>query len=91
MINYCLGYTRDGRPCKDPETIKQRLIGANLIIFTQDFDLTPYDFKKPVKPKVTIIISKLINNLNINNSILLKLINNIIIEKLPIKPPNKYL
>ena len=54
MINYCLGYTRDGRPCKDPETIKQRLIGANLIIFTQDFDLTPYDFKKPVKPKVTI-------------------------------------
>ena len=54
MINYCFGYTRDGRPCKDPETIKQRLIGANLIIFTQDFDLTPYDFKKPVKPKVTI-------------------------------------
>ena len=41
-------------PCKDEEEIRNSLNRKNLIVFSENFDLTPYDYEKPVKEKLTI-------------------------------------
>ena len=53
-INKCHHQTRDHRPCKNDTEIKNALDKKNLIIFSEDFDLTPYNYEKPVKEKLTI-------------------------------------
>ena len=53
-IKKCVNKTRDGRPCKNETEIYNALNGKNLIIFSEDFDLTPNDYEKPVKEKFTV-------------------------------------
>ena len=53
-INKCHNQTRDHRPCKNDTEIKNALNRQNLIIFSEDFDLTPNDYEKPVKEKLTV-------------------------------------
>lgn len=53
-IKKCKGHTKNGVPCKSDTEIKNRLNRKNLIIFSEDFDLTPNDYEKPVKEKFTI-------------------------------------
>lgn len=53
-IKKCKGKTRNGVPCKNDTEIHNSLNRKNLIIFSEDFDLTPNDYEKPVKEKFTI-------------------------------------
>jgi len=53
-INKCNNKTSDNRPCKNDTEIKNALNRQNLIIFSEDFDLTPNDYEKPVKEKLTV-------------------------------------
>ena len=53
-INKCNGKTKNNLPCLDEEEINRRLNGKNLIIFSEDFELTPYNYEKPVKEKLTV-------------------------------------
>ena len=54
QINKCTGKTRLNEPCKDPQTIKDNLDNHFLLIFSEDFDITPYDFEYPVKEKLNV-------------------------------------
>ena len=53
-INKCQEKTKNNLPCLDDSEINNRLDGKLLIIFSEDFELTPYDYKKPVKEKLTV-------------------------------------
>ena len=53
-INKCQEKTKNNLPCLDDSEINNRLDGKFLIIFSEDFELTPYDYKKPVKEKLTV-------------------------------------
>jgi len=53
-INKCQEKTRNNLPCLDDSEINNRLDGKFLIIFSEDFELTPYDYEKPVKEKLTV-------------------------------------
>ena len=52
-IKKCVSETKDHRPCKSETEINNALNKRDLIIFTEDFDLTPNDYKRPVKEKIT--------------------------------------
>ena len=52
-LKRCVGQTSDGRPCKNDTEIDNALNRRNLIIFSEDFDLTPNNYEKPVKEKFT--------------------------------------
>ena len=54
QINKCMGKTRFNEPCKDPQIIKDKLDNHFLLIFSEDFDITPYDFDHPVKEKLNV-------------------------------------
>ena len=53
-INKCQEKTKNNLPCLDDSEINNRLDGKFLIIFSEDFELTPYDYEKPVKEKLTV-------------------------------------
>ena len=53
-INRCHEKTKNNLPCLEDNEINQRLIGKSIIIFSEDFELTPYDYEKPVKEKLTV-------------------------------------
>ena len=56
MINIkkCNGTSPSGLPCRNDSEIMQNLNRKNLLLFSEDFDLTPYNYEKPVKEKFTI-------------------------------------
>ena len=54
QINKCFGKTRLNEPCKDPQTIENSIDNHMLLIFSEDFDITPYDFEHPVKEKLNV-------------------------------------
>ena len=49
FINRCTDPSPKGIDCKAPETIESALNNQNLFIFSEDFDITPYDYEHPVK------------------------------------------
>jgi len=53
-IKRCKIKDKYGNPCKDDTIIDSALNGKNLIIFSEDFELVPYNYKKPVKEKFTV-------------------------------------
>ena len=53
-INRCLGKSPKGLDCKDLKTVNDNLQDHNLLIFSEDFDITPYDYEHPVKEKLNI-------------------------------------
>ena len=53
-INKCSGKTKNNLPCLEDDLIDRTLNGKNLIIFSEDFELTPYNYEKPVKEKLTV-------------------------------------
>ena len=53
-IKKCVGKTKNGVPCKNETEIYNNLNRKNIIIFSEDFDLTPFDYEKPVKEKFTV-------------------------------------
>ena len=54
FINRCTDPSPKGIVCKDPETIESALNNQNLFIFSEDFDITPYDYEHPVKEKLNV-------------------------------------
>ena len=54
VINKCNITTEDGRICESISDIENKLQGRNLMVVSQDFDITPYDFEHPVKEKLNI-------------------------------------
>ena len=53
-IRKCVGQSPNGKPCKNETEINNGLNRKNLLFFSEDFDLTPYNYEKPVKEKLTI-------------------------------------
>ena len=53
-INKCTADNNGGYPCKSDEEIYSKLNNQNLLIMSQDYDITPFDFENPVKPKLNI-------------------------------------
>ena len=53
-IKKCVGKTKNGVPCKNETEIYNSLNRKNIIIFSEDFDLTPNDYERPVKEKFTV-------------------------------------
>ena len=53
-VNKCYEKTKNNIPCLNESEINGRLNGKNLIIFSEDYELTPYDYEKPVKEKLTV-------------------------------------
>ena len=53
-IRKCVGQSPNGKPCKNETEINNGLNRKNLLLFSEDFDLTPYNYEKPVKEKLTI-------------------------------------
>ena len=53
-IKKCVGQTSDGKVCQNETEINNKLNRKNLLLFSEDFDLTPYNYEKPVKEKLTI-------------------------------------
>ena len=53
-INRCLGKSPKGLDCKDLKTVNDNLQDHNLLIFSEDFDITPYDYERPVKEKLNV-------------------------------------
>ena len=53
-INRCLGKSPKGLDCKDLNTVNDNLQDHNLLIFSEDFDITPYDYEHPVKEKLNV-------------------------------------
>ena len=53
-INRCIGQTKKNEPCLNDTEIDLRLNGKNLIVFSEDHELTPYDYDKPTKEKLTV-------------------------------------
>ena len=53
-IKKCKGISPSGLPCKNESVIINSLNRKNLLLFSEDFDLTPYNYQKPVKEKLTI-------------------------------------
>ena len=53
-IRKCVGQSPNGKPCKNETEINNSLNRKNLLFFSEDFDLTPYNYEKPVKEKLTI-------------------------------------
>ena len=54
FINRCTNPSPKGIVCKNPETIESALHNQNLFIFSEDFDITPYDYEHPVKEKLNV-------------------------------------
>ena len=54
FINRCTEPAPKGIVCKDSETIENSLNNQNLYIFSEDFDITPYDYEHPVKEKLNV-------------------------------------
>ena len=54
FINRCTDPSPKGIVCKDQETIESALNNQNLFIFSEDFDITPYDYEHPVKEKLNV-------------------------------------
>ena len=54
FINRCTESSPKGIVCKDSETIENSLNNQNLYIFSEDFDITPYDYEHPVKEKLNV-------------------------------------
>ena len=54
VINKCNITTADGRTCESISDIENKLQGKYLMVVSQDFDITPYDFERPVKEKLNI-------------------------------------
>ena len=54
FINRCTDPSPKGIVCKDPNTIESALNNQNLYIFSEDFDITPYDYEHPVKEKLNV-------------------------------------
>ena len=52
-INKCNEKRNKNIQCLNDTEITQRLNGKNLIIFSEDYELTPNDYEKPVKEKFT--------------------------------------
>ena len=53
-LKKCKNKTKDGTPCKNDTEIKNRINRKTMHVFFEDFDLTPFDYKKPVKEKLTL-------------------------------------
>jgi len=54
QILKCKGQTLRGEPCKKDDEIISKLDQHSLLIISEDYDITPYDFNHPVKPKLDI-------------------------------------
>ena len=54
FINRCTDPSPKRIVCKDPNTIESALNNQNLYIFSEDFDITPYDYEHPVKEKLNV-------------------------------------
>ena len=54
FINRCTDPSPKRIVCKDPNTIESALNNQNLYIFSEDFDITPYDYEHPVKEKLKV-------------------------------------
>ena len=54
FINRCTQPSPKGIVCKDSDTIESALNNQNLYIFSEDFDITPYDYEHPVKEKLNV-------------------------------------
>ena len=54
QILKCKGQTPRGEPCKNDDEIISKLDQHSLLIISEDYDITPYDFNHPVKPKLDI-------------------------------------
>ena len=54
QILKCKGQTLRGEPCKNDDEIISKLDQHSLLIISEDYDITPYDFNHPVKPKLDI-------------------------------------
>ena len=53
-IKKCVGTTKEGIPCKNDSEIYNSMNRKNLQVFSEDFDLTPFDYERPVKEKFTL-------------------------------------
>ena len=53
-INKCQGHSLKGLDCKDDDVINAHLNNQFLLIFSEDFDITPYDYEHPVKEKLNV-------------------------------------
>ena len=54
QILKCKGQTLRGEPCKKDDEVISKLDQHSLLIISEDYDITPYDFNHPVKPKLDI-------------------------------------
>ena len=52
MVNKC--NPRGSVECKSMDVINEKLNGKDMLILSEDFDITPYDFEHPVKEKLNI-------------------------------------
>ena len=52
MVNKC--NPRGTVECKSMDVINKKLNGRDMLILSEDFDITPYDFEHPVKEKLNI-------------------------------------
>ena len=54
QILKCYIQAPNGEPCKSDDEIYSKLDQHSLLIISEDYDITPYDFKHPVKAKLNI-------------------------------------
>ena len=53
-LKRCREISRDGRPCQNDSVINSYFTNNGLLVFQEDFELTPYDYNKPVKGKLNV-------------------------------------
>ena len=53
-INKCTPGKKTGAPCKNDKEIETYLNNQNLLIMSEDYDITPYDYENPVKPRLNV-------------------------------------
>ena len=53
-INRCIGLSPKGLKCKNKTEVEAHLNNHFLLIFSEDFEITPYDYEHPVKEKLNV-------------------------------------
>ena len=54
FLKRCRDKSRDGRPCQNDSVINSLFTKNGLLVFSEDFELTPYDYENPVKGKFNV-------------------------------------
>ena len=53
-LKKCVNKTKNGEQCKNDTEIENAINRKTMHVFFEDFDLTPFDYERPVKEKLTL-------------------------------------